>query len=92
MDELEIPQMIDNFPQLMFWEVDEVMPVLFGMAAGLLFDRMGTGMILGGCLSWIYIGYKHEALPGSLFHICFWWGIYSLNEAFKNGLNRESIQ
>ena len=92
MDDYEIPQLIDNFSQIMWWEFDEIVPVIVAMGIGSIFEFFTAAMLGGVALSWIYIRYKRLALPGSLHHMCYWWGLLALNATFTNGLNRESSQ
>ena len=92
MNEYEIPQMIDNFPQIMWFEADELVPIIIGMMAGSIFNMFTPAMLVGGVLSWAFMRYKRLALPGSLHHMCYWWGLMPLNLQFTNGLNREAIQ
>lgn len=92
MIERDIPQMIDNFPQIAFWETDDLMPIILSMFVGVIFDVMTVSIISGLVLSTIYIRYKRNALPGSLHHIAYWYGLLPLNRIFTNGLAREFIQ
>lgn len=92
MIEHDIPQMIDNFPQLAFWETDDLMPIIIAMFAGLMFNMMTPAIISGVTLSVVYIRYKRLMLPGSLHHMGYWVGLTPLNRIFTNGLAREFIQ
>ncbi|NEX63396.1 type IV conjugative transfer system protein TraL [Noviherbaspirillum galbum] len=90
--EVSIPQMVDEFPQVMWWEADELVPILVGMGAGTVFEVFTAGMLAGLVLSGIYIRYKRNALPGSLHHMIYWWGTSGLNTVFTNGLETEAEQ
>jgi conjugal transfer pilus assembly protein TraL len=92
MNEIDIPQLLDEYPQIMWWEADELAPVIVGMAAGTVFGTFTLGMIGGIALSIIYLRYKRNALPGSLHHMIYWSGMLGLNSVFENGLEREFEQ
>ncbi|QMI49770.1 type IV conjugative transfer system protein TraL [Burkholderia sp. MBR-1] len=92
MKRVEIPQWIDSFPQIMWFEVDEITPFIFCFAAGSLLHMTSPMLILGVGITWLYLKHKRNSLDGSLLHMMFWWGLMALNSVFKNGLIREYIE
>lgn len=92
MIERDIPQMIDNPPQIVFWETDDLLPVLLAMGFGVIMNGFTTSVLAGLALSVVYIRYKRNMLPGTLHHMGYWYGFMSLNRIFTNGLAREFIQ
>jgi conjugal transfer pilus assembly protein TraL len=87
--EVDIPQLVDNFPQIMWWESDELVPIICGAGVGTVFEAFTLGLVLGIALSVVYIRHKRNALPGALHHMVYWWGMFGLNSVFGNGLERE---
>ena len=89
MNKVEIPQWIDSFPQIMWFEVDEITPFIFCVASGSFLHMMTPMLLLGVFVTWIYLKHKRNSLDGSLLHMMFWGGFMSLNRFYKNGLLRE---
>lgn len=90
---VDIPRYVDNPPQILFLEMDDLAPLMFGFLVGTTLHYMhirGLAMPLsligGGFLSYFYVKYKREALPGALFHMVYCKFPLSLNKRFKNGL------
>lgn len=92
MREYQIPQYIDSFPQLMWFEVDEIMPFIACYGAGTLLHMTSPMIVTGAVLTWFYMRHKRKSLDGSLLHMLYWWGLMSLNKVFRNGLMREWIE
>lgn len=84
-----IPRYIDDQPQLLFWEVDEVAILSACVALGILFNLLPALVALGLGVIITFRRFKHHHMNGVLHHMCYWWGLLNLNSKFKNGLERE---
>ncbi|WP_420213501.1 type IV conjugative transfer system protein TraL (plasmid) [Burkholderia aenigmatica] len=88
----DMPQYIDSYAQLMWFEIDEVMPFVACFGAGTMLHQMSPMLAIGSAITWFYMKHKRTSLDGSLLHMLFWWGFMSLNKVFRNGLMREWIE
>lgn len=93
MEQISIPEYIDSPPQFLIWEIDDVAPVLVGFALG-AFIRYLTqnawtwflGVLIGVLMSYFYVKFKANRLPGTLAHILYrYTGLAPLNKVFNNG-------
>ena len=98
MEEVTIPEYIDSPPQFLIWEIDDVAPILFGMLIGTVARYvtqngylLWVGVFLGFILSYFYIKFKANRLPGTLAHMLYsYTGLMPLNKHFTNGLLQET--
>lgn len=93
MEEISIPEYLDTPPQVLFLELDDVAPVLMGMIIGAIAKyalqnvlAFIGGIVLGVVLSYFYIRFKRNRLPGTLHHMLYYYtGVMPLNMKFNNG-------
>ncbi len=64
-----IPSLIDDFPQVMLWSVDEIVPVMLGMLAGVLLNQAVLGLLFGLIIAKIYKKIKAGKNDGFLAHL-----------------------
>ena len=94
MEQISIPEYIDNPPQFFIWEMDDLAPIMAGGVMGEIyqyFAQNGYGLFLGalfgGVLSYFYVKFKRNRLPGTLLHMLYCYtGVIPLNKRFHNGL------
>ncbi|MFH0810111.1 MAG: type IV conjugative transfer system protein TraL [Pseudomonadota bacterium] len=71
MDELEIPRIpryLDSMPQILFWELDDMMFLVSGVFMGIGTGHVLIGMLLGALATRYYARAKEQHLPGYLVH------------------------
>ena len=93
MEEISIPEYIDSPPQFLFWELDDLFPILVGAIFGAILKYafqsvlwFVLGIVVGGIASYFYIKFKRNRLPGTLHHMLFCFtGVVPLNSNYKNG-------
>ncbi|MBQ9258302.1 MAG: conjugal transfer protein TraL [Neisseriaceae bacterium] len=94
MEQIHIPEFVDSPPQFLVWEMDDLAPILLGTLAGAIARYVTqngwlflVGVLLGFVLSYFYIKYKRNRLPGTLLHMLYCYtGVVPLNKRFSNGL------
>ncbi|WP_373742099.1 type IV conjugative transfer system protein TraL [Neisseria sp.] len=92
------PQYIDNYAPVMFWEVDDFIPVVAGFEIGVFADMFINhsmvqlfGIAFGCYLAKQYIKSKQNNLSGMLYHKLYRWGIVFLNKFHKYGLMKRWV-
>ena len=92
MKEVDIPAYLDNPPQVLFLEMDDLLPLFAGLSIGVISRYVAqsvwpvpVGIIVGAMLTYTYMKYKRDALPGALLHFLFSRGLGMINKRFKNG-------
>jgi conjugal transfer pilus assembly protein TraL len=67
-----IPRYIDSPPQLLWWELDEVIVLIICVFAGMLAREL-TAFLVVGVLSTVLIGrMKRGKSDGIVYHWCYW--------------------
>jgi conjugal transfer pilus assembly protein TraL len=64
-DYVQIPRMLDGSTQVMLWDLEEIAPVVMGVLAGMMMDRLFTFMFFGVAVAWVYrrfTGFRQEGL------------------------------
>ncbi|NCA70461.1 MAG: type IV conjugative transfer system protein TraL [Sphingobacteriia bacterium] len=88
MDLVPIPRYVDSQMQILFWEIDEVVPVVALMGVGIMTDTMGY-MIFVMVIVWKLFGkFKNRNLDGVLMHMAYAGGLSNLNKRFPPGVER----
>lgn len=85
METVQIPHYIDNYVQLAFWEADEIGPVMFLVAIGMVTQTLTWCLLISYGVHKIYMHYKEQHLRGYLLHLLYRAGILPLNSRFSNG-------
>ncbi|HFC8839192.1 TPA: type IV conjugative transfer system protein TraL [Neisseria subflava] len=94
---VNFPAYLDNPPQLLFLEFDDLLPFFIGFSFGVIMEHLGRGiipsplmfgMILGGIGTNYYIKYKRNSLTGILLHMGYCYGLGPLNKVFKMGFTK----
>ncbi len=88
MDLVQIPRYVDSQMQILFWEIDEVVPVVALMGVGIMTDTM-LYMVGVMVVVWKLFGrFKNSNLDGILMHLAYANGISNLNRRFPPGIER----
>jgi len=85
MEPVQIPQYIDNPPQIMFWEADEIAPSLFLVGIGIMTGTLTYCLVLAYGAHRIFGHFKRKHLRGYLMHVVYRIGLVPLNKRFTNG-------
>jgi conjugal transfer pilus assembly protein TraL len=86
----QIPRYVDAQPMLLFWELDELAPLILMMSVGILIHYLTYAILACIPLSKFVAKWKDGRLDGALTHYAFRQGV-PLNKRFPNGLQREWI-
>jgi len=79
---VKIPRYIDTQPQILWWELDEVIVLLLSIFAGIV-TRQLTYFLIGGFIATYFITkLKSGKSKGYVFHWLYWLGIPSFQ--FRN--------
>ena len=98
MEEMYIPEYIDSPPQILFLELDDLMPIFFSLFVGTTADLiLGSNhlvfisAIVGLLLVKVYINFKRNQLPGTLkAFLYFHTGLFPINKKWTTGFLRRT--
>ena len=91
MKQIDMPRHIDDQPQYLFWEMDEVMIVVAMCAIGIAASALLTMLVCGIIASYFLRRNKVASLPGLTIHASYWVGLVALSPRFPNGSVREWV-
>lgn len=91
MTEIDMPRHVDDQPQYLFWEMDEVVLVIAFCCIGVLVEALISMGLLGLVAARLLRRNKLTQLPGLTTHIAYWIGLVSMSSVFKNGAVRELV-
>lgn len=72
MEPVRIPDRIDEPPNVLFWRLDEVMPIGVGLVAGVLLAQLTICLIAGLVLARFYRRFCDNKPDGYLLHAVYW--------------------
>lgn len=91
MTPIDIPRYVDSQVQLLFWEFDEA--IIFICCLGFGIVMHGYFVLLSIALGYgvvkLFRRFKDGALPGILFHLCYWAGFTGLNKIYPDATVRD---
>lgn len=93
-DGVKIPAYIDEQPYVLFWRLDEVMPIGIALVAGVLIAQLMICLVVGFVLARFYRRYCDNRPDGYLLHALYWYlGAISGKSArsMPNAYEREFI-
>lgn len=85
MDSVSIQDYIDNPPQVLFWEADEIAPVFVLAGIGIITHTLTWMLIPAVIFHKYFTRFKDEHMPGYLMHLMYRIGLLKLNKKFNNG-------
>lgn len=74
MSNSEIPRHIDEPPQVLLWSAEELAPVAFGLAIGMIIGQALVLTVLGLAIAKIYRRFSDGNPDGYLLHALYWAG------------------
>jgi type IV conjugative transfer system protein TraL len=74
MEQVTIPQYVDELMQIGFWEIDEAMFMVLGTFIGIMTGWMFSGMFVGAFMASMFAKYKNGKNRGMLLHFFYWYG------------------
>lgn len=80
MKPVRIPRRIDEPPYLLMWPIDEILPILMGLAVGIFIGSVFWTLLLGWLISKAYKKKKESNPDGFFFHIFYWYTGLSFNK------------
>jgi len=90
---VKIPRYIDTQPQILWWELDEVILLVLALFAGIM-TRELTYFLLGGFIATYFMAkLKSGKSKGYVFHLFYWLGIPSFQfRGLPPGHRREFLE
>lgn len=70
----EIPRYIDEPPHVLIWSAEELAPVAFGLAIGMVTGQAFVLTVLGLAIAKVYRRFSDGNSDGYLLHALYWWG------------------
>jgi conjugal transfer pilus assembly protein TraL len=86
---IEMPKYIDDQLQMLWWEMDEFMVMLLVAGIGMIFNLLGTGMLIGVFVIPLLRKAKRVSLNGAALHIIVATGFVPLNKEFDDSAEKE---
>lgn len=75
MQQVKIPQYVDEPVHVLIWSVDEVAPIALGLFAGLIAGSPGAFVLGGIALSFVYRKFRDISSDGLALHFLYWHGL-----------------
>ena len=75
MEATEIPQMIDEPPNVLMWTADELAPVTLGLLLGIFLEQLAVMTLLGLALAHFYRRFRDGRPDGYSLHLLYWIGV-----------------
>lgn len=72
MEPVRIPDRIDEPPNVLFWRLDEAMPIGIGLVAGVLLAQLTLCLLAGLVLARFYRRFCDNKPDGFLLHAVYW--------------------
>ncbi|MBE7540583.1 MAG: type IV conjugative transfer system protein TraL [Rhodocyclaceae bacterium] len=88
MEPVPIPQYIDNPPQILLWEADEIAPVVTLIGLGIITGTLTQCLLISYAVHKVFSHFKSKQMRNFLLHWLFRIGLIPLNRKFTNGAVR----
>ncbi len=89
----QIPRYIDAPPQMLWWELDEVLVLFVAIIVGILTRQLTYLLIVGGVSVYIISKVKSAKSDGFVFHFFYWIGMPTFQfRRGPSGVVREFIE
>lgn len=79
MDTLDFPHHIDEPPTLLIWRLDDMIPVVVALIAGILIGHLTVALIGGVALSHSYRKFRDRQPDGYVLHLLYWIGMMPMS-------------
>lgn len=70
----EIPRQVDDPPHVLLWSAEELAPVAFGLAIGMVTGKALVFSLLGLLIAKVYRRFSDGHPDGFLLHALYWYG------------------
>lgn len=70
-----IPRYIDNQPQILWWELDELILLLAAMFVGVVTRTLTYCLLVGAASVWLIARLKTGQSDGVVYHFAWWHGV-----------------
>lgn len=70
----EIPRLVDDPPHVLLWSAEELAPVAFGLAIGMVTGKALVFSLLGLLIAKVYRRFSDGHPDGFLLHALYWFG------------------
>lgn len=70
----EIPRQVDDPPHVLLWSAEELAPVAFGLAIGMVTGKALVFSLLGLLIAKVYRRFSDGHPDGFLLHALYWFG------------------
>lgn len=88
-----IPRYMDALPQILWWELDELVILFLSFFLGLITRQLTTLLIVGVISTFILAKLKNGKSDGFIFHLAYWYGIPSFAiKGVPSGAIREFVE
>jgi len=85
MQSIPIPRYLDNPPQILFWESDELVPIVALAGVGIVTGTLTYCLVAAYVLHKVFMRFKSRHMRGYLWHLGYRIGLVPLNKKFQNG-------
>ncbi len=75
MQNIRVPQYVDEPVHVLIWSIDEVAPIGLGLVAGIVAGQPVWFMLGGVFLSYVYRKFKDTSSDGLAYHYLYWHGV-----------------
>jgi conjugal transfer pilus assembly protein TraL len=70
---VRIPAYLDDLPNILFWRLDEVLPIGIGLVAGVLLAQLTLCTLVGVVLARVYRRFTDSRPDGYVLHAIYWY-------------------
>jgi conjugal transfer pilus assembly protein TraL len=78
MEQVKIPKRVDDAPNFLLWQVDELAPMIIGLLIGMFMDQALLMFLLGAMVTKYYRKFRDSKPDGHLYHTLYWYGVVPL--------------
>jgi conjugal transfer pilus assembly protein TraL len=75
MQQVKIPQYVDEPVHVLIWSVDDVAPIILGLFAGIIAGSPAMFVLGGVALSFLYRKFRDVSSDGLAMHFLYWHGL-----------------
>ena len=75
MEPKPFPKYVDAPKRILFWTVDQVVPVAVAFGIGLVLNQLMFFLLLGCVVSYFFTKYRDSRPDGYVMHMAYWYGV-----------------
>lgn len=90
---IELPIRADDPIHLLLWGADELVPILGGLIAGMIFGEVKIFLFVGFLFTYFYKKFRDSHADGYFIHLLYWYGVIPTKKykSFKNPFDRRFL-